>query len=277
MNTIHPSHPFYFLDSRKERLRKYPLRALFLALVRRVLYFLEYIRFIPKQITTNTFWGAPVQGPVALVFPLLEKGFFEGEEMRLTNYMIQTLKQGDVVIDGGALIGWYSLLARDLGADVHSFEPTPRSFRTLQENVRGTVMTNNVALWSEDGCVLFNDIPGHDAENSVSDARRVTDQILVESVTLDTYCYSKEIKPTFIKLDCEGAELEILKGARHTLEYHPILAIEVLRETIESGMYTHIKELLKDYTPYQITNEFTLEPFNPSPEKEVHNVIFLWQ
>jgi FkbM family methyltransferase len=290
----HPD-PFWFLDGRKERFNKYPFRTIKNAIIRRIIYFAVNIGVLGKAIRVKTFWGKKILVPTRSSFHLLEKGFLEGEDFRLTGYIINTLKNGDIFIDGGANYGWYTLIASELvgnGGRVHSFEPTGRSFAILQANVahRDNTVVNHAALWKESGTIQFNDFGfKFDVANTViQEKERIEyyDKIVthnkdhriipVSAVTLWNYCNKNGIHPTFIKLDCEGAELEILSAAENLLRYHPIIATELLGSSLRSGSGTKLINLLEHhgYRMYKICDDFSLAPLDDTKGIQLANVIF---
>lgn len=72
---------------------------------------------------------------------------------------------------------------------------------------------------------------------------------IVRSISLDDYFKDKEEKPTFIKVDIEGYELEMLKGARQLIKsYHPMLAISVYHRPEDIWvLYDYISSLTSEY------------------------------
>ena len=128
---------------------------------------------------------------------------------------------GDCVVDGGAATGdTAALFLGQTGANctIHSFEPTPGSYRELARYAAEldppVVHPHEAALWSEEGYVTFfeafemshgNRIGGHG-------------ELRVEAVTLDGLVRKGVIdRVDLIKLDVEGAELAALQGARETI------------------------------------------------------------
>jgi len=68
----------------------------------------------------------------------------------------------------------------------------------------------------------------------------------VNNIIIDNYVKEKQIKPTFIKIDVEGAEFEVLKGAKQTLKkFKPVLVIEI-HEFILPSFGTSTQEII-DY------------------------------
>lgn len=186
----------------------------------------------PTEATAAAFWGDRLQ----VVLPELVSCEIHRHgviEPGLTALFIEVLQPGDVVYDVGAHLGYYSVLAAFLGANVHAFEPSRATLPFLERNVGDGVVVNPVGLWSEETTLEFNDFgtgrsalstfvsprdPSAEAESSYS--RPVT--------TVDAYVRSTGIAPRLIKIDAEGAEVEVLRGATETLaSARPLVTIEV--------------------------------------------------
>ena len=144
------------------------------------------------------------------------------------------LKTGDTFIDVGANQGEYSLwAARKVGTNgkVVSFEPMPQLFDQLTANIR------------------LN-------ESFQKTISPVTEKFSIElgKIQLDTLDEQIEElkinKVNFLKIDVEGAELQVLKGALNTLKKHlPILLLEINKDACIAGGYLpeDILELLKPF------------------------------
>ena len=141
--------------------------------------------------------------------------------------------QGAVVYDVGANVGIYSLLASlcvgPSGA-VYAFEPLERNLKYLRRHISLNNLQNCIlletAVSSTEGVLPFSAM----AWNS-SMARLSPDgEILVPSTTLDACIYGERRlrPPNIMKIDVEGAELEVLRGAVRCLaEFHPTIFMEI--------------------------------------------------
>lgn len=141
--------------------------------------------------------------------------------------------QGAVVYDVGANAGIYSLLASLLAGPsgwVYAFEPLQRNLQHLRRHIALNDLQNctvlEAAVCNEVGTRSFSAVAW---ESSM--ARLSPDgDIQVASTTLDNCIYGeKRLRyPGIIKIDVEGAELEVLEGAHRALaEFHPTIFLEI--------------------------------------------------
>ena len=154
----------------------------------------------------------------ALAFLKIQHAEIYNEVIETDCYHITTNNQmlNRNVLDIGANIGSFSLLAGYLGAKkVVAVEPVSASFQFIQNNIKTSGLTNITPLknvvsnTSGDFCdISLNTNSGHNSRYNVGERFET-----VESVTLSellTYFDGDEI---FLKLDCEGAEYDILLNA----------------------------------------------------------------
>jgi FkbM family methyltransferase len=144
-----------------------------------------------------------------------------------THYFQSTLRPGDVAIDVGANIGYYTLLfAKCVGAagHVHSFEPDPTNFRLLSRNVTHNgyrnVTLHHCAVWSELSelrLYLSDDNRGDHRSYASEEAR---ESIAIEAVRLDD-ALAAIPRVDLIKMDIQGAEFHALRGMQALLERNP--------------------------------------------------------
>jgi FkbM family methyltransferase len=136
------------------------------------------------------------------------------------------LKPGGTALDVGANVGAYSVLfgmwAGPTGR-VLAFEPAPEAFDGLTRHVAlngvgGTVQPRRAAVsdTSGGGTLLAE---GFHGTNRLVDAGTADagSMLAVPTVTIDDLCAAEGLDPTLIKIDVEGAELQVLRGARETI------------------------------------------------------------
>lgn len=168
-------------------------------------------------------------------------GLFEPIESYL---FVKMIAPGMTVFDIGANCGQYTILAaRAVGAGgaIHSFEPIPATFKTLEENVRlngfGNVILNQSALWNEATDLSLGSEPGHRERSgrfSAGFAAANPLAVKVRAVRFDDYVRAHAIaRVDLIKIDIEGAEPFMLEGARESLErFKPVFLMEVNRAAL---------------------------------------------
>jgi len=150
--------------------------------------------------------------------------------------MMSFLHPGDHVIDLGAFWGLFSLgsaLRVGRTGRVVAVEPSPRAFMLLQSNIRSNRFDSIIISVKE----VCTDKPGMsidfyaDPSSSMIDsaAMPTTGSIQVKrlTTTIDEITGRFNISPKIIKIDVEGFEHLVLKGAEGTLErFRPIIFIE---------------------------------------------------
>jgi FkbM family methyltransferase len=162
-------------------------------------------------------------------------------EPHTTRAMKSNLKAGDTFWDIGANIGWYSLLAsRIVGPDgrVFSFEPSPDAFNLLSANVRGLLYLRAMqcGVGNADTVAALAAQGAAGGASFVEEVTKLNQSFLPETPIrkvevnirrVDTLL--KELEPPhLVKIDVEGFELEVLKGARELLSTtRPSLIIEI--------------------------------------------------
>jgi FkbM family methyltransferase len=177
--------------------------------------------------------------------------FFLGEyERAVTRVVSSVVRPGDVCLDVGANMGWYTTLLHELAGprgEVHAFEPVPGIFRTLKRNVAlldrtSNVHLRNVALGDKPGEVtmhLFAGLP--DGHASMSDMDRDDyETVDVPLITLDSYLDEQRVgRVDFVKTDIEGAELMFLRGAERLFaqDVPPVWMIEMALGTTKGFGY----------------------------------------
>jgi FkbM family methyltransferase len=168
-----------------------------------------------------------------------ERSWWAGShEPALQAELRDLLREGLVMYDVGAHIGFYSLAAARLGAKVVAFEPDPESASRLRahaerNNLAGNIRVVEAALWSESvpSITFQRGLPRSQGGVSCGERRPVVATgplIEVKALTLDDFAADGGSPPQLVKIDVEGAESEVLKGAAGTIRsLRPILIIEV--------------------------------------------------
>ena len=171
-----------------------------------------------------------------ILIPLRDR--FGGERDLEIDLLSKVVKRGDRVIDVGAHLGAYTfVLAKLVGKKgmVWAFEPSPKCFLYLNNGFRFTkqVKLHNLALSSKNqNLTLHSPYSSHgnpiaSAGGSISQNFLDGRKEMVAGQTLDTFNLQGT---SFIKIDTEGHELDVLVGALQTIRTSkPILLIEIFR------------------------------------------------
>jgi FkbM family methyltransferase len=156
------------------------------------------------------------------------------------------LRPGMTVVDAGANVGQYTLLAgKAVGASgsAHAFEPVPKTFALLGRHVAanelGNVRLNRAALWCEPKMVqlgLSPEMAGNSGAYSIS-TRDVVGDIESPAIRFDDYVVEQQLRHVdIVKMDVEGAELCALRGMSRMLRRDgPLLLMEINRVTCLRG------------------------------------------
>ncbi|HET7377837.1 MAG TPA: FkbM family methyltransferase [Anaerolineae bacterium] len=144
-------------------------------------------------------------------------------EYDLINAFLHFVRPGDVCIDAGANCGYHSLLLSRLVGDsggVIAFEPDPTHFVRLIKNLElnnvGNVRAFPNALWSSDGSAPFWSVSGGGYSSFAKFENFHPTEVMVPMFALDNVV-SLDANIRMMKIDCEGAEEQILHGAERLL------------------------------------------------------------
>ena len=161
-------------------------------------------------------------------------GLHEFSDMMLPLHL---LREGDLFLDVGANVGSYTILASGVrGAMTWAFEPDPDTVVALQRNIdlntlSDRVVVHELALGDRDGTVSFT--RGLDTVNRVA----LQGELSVRQVSvrrLDTLIGNG--RPLMIKMDVEGYEESVVRGAHGVLAGDSLKVIEL--ETITPEIQT---------------------------------------
>ena len=176
------------------------------------------------------------------------------EEYKKENFEI---KQNDVVIDVGAHIGLFTIYASQFctNGKIYSFEPVTENYQLLLDNIKlnnlNYVTSFNQAISnSNDSIELFlnNDESGHSMFSKSSKS------VKIDSISLQTFFDENQINHcNFLKLDCEGAEYEIIE--KLPLKYFKMIE----KMVIEYHMFDLHPELLEKLKNKLLKNNFKFE------------------
>lgn len=168
-------------------------------------------------------------------------------------FAMGALPNGAVVFDIGSNIGMTAVIAAKSGAaKVYAFEPDPNVFPLLLETIKANVVVvdaHNIALGAREASLSFFSNP-----DSTSASHLVTEDTLghsptgtVEMSTFDAFVKSQGIeKIDLIKIDVEGFEIDVLRGAQDTIaRLKPSLLIEFNAFTMVGFRDINPRDLLR--------------------------------
>jgi len=211
-----------------------------------------------------------------------------------TNAIKKFSKPGMNAIDIGANIGYYTLIlaqAIEENGKVIAFEPMHWAFKKLEKNISLNKFNN---------IILENKALSDNNENNINAKFACSWPVFenkknlhpihkgkamenkTDMITLDSYANNKKIKIDLIKLDVDGYEVKVLKGAKRILkEDRPIIISELGKYTLKEVGDT--PELMIDIlleNNYKIINEKYLTPYKNKedllksiPEYKTINII----
>jgi len=200
-------------------------------------------------------------------------GFFEKNERKL---FCEAIVPGSVVLDVGANIGIYTLLAAKRGAKVFAVEADPRNVEMLQYHVHlngfdDLVTIFPVAVSDREGTATLYRSPGNSGHSNLFDG---IDPVQVPCLTID----SLGLPPIDVcKMDIEGNELKALKGMEATIQYSP--RMKMLTEYNEAlGNTTGMMEFISSrFAPVYAIRYPPFRPKGPlSPSRKPPSFCNLW-
>lgn len=200
------------------------------------------------------------------------RSFFDywGQDLPELQFLWQTLKPGMVFFDIGAYHGIYSLVAgRRVGKSgrVVAFEPSPREFSRLKLHFRWNRIENtrieHLAVGAEAGkTTFFQVISGDQTRNGLRppETKDSLIEISVSTVSLDNYIAGLALdRVDMVKLDVEGGEMDVLRGACSLLtRFRPIFICEVLEAATRPWGYD-AREIISIF----LSHDFAWFDFKP--------------
>ena len=185
-------------------------------------------------------------------YEMMRNGTFEPEETALIQ---EYLNKIDLFVDIGANLGFYTCLALQSGKQVIAFEPQPQNLNCLFQNILANGWEDNaevfpLALSEKPGLLTLYGASGPSAsliQNWAGYSSRYKQIVPVS--TLDNILDGRSMdKRLFIKVDVEGAEFQVLSGAKKTLgrPQKPTWLIEIcLQEFHPDGMNPDFRNIFQ--------------------------------
>jgi FkbM family methyltransferase len=220
-------------------------------MINKIKYILKKpLKLIGEKIPITVKYG-PLRGYRILAVSPIK--FFKGTyEKERTEMFLKIIKEGDIFYDIGAHFGFYSLIASQIIGDkgkIYAFEPHPYNLKILRKHIELNNITNVVII-----SAAVSDKPGKAkfAYGTGTGTGHLSEKgdIEVDIVSIDDLIQKKEIlPPSIIKIDVEGAEILVLKGAWNTITlFYPVIflaahSIELLRNTDQMLLNINYKKI----------------------------------
>ena len=190
-----------------------------------------------------------------------------------TNVVCNYVQKDSVVLDIGAHIGYYTLMLSKLvgaGGKVISFEPSPRNFDFLTQNLElnnvSNVVSENMAVSDSNKAGSLYLSPHNTGDNWIHTTEgNEREEVATTIVTVDEYLKDSEYKDKirFVKIDTQGNDFLVLKGMQEVLNNNDLaLLIEFWPNGMARCGYT-AHDLLSflnanGFTPYLKNEEFDI-------------------
>jgi FkbM family methyltransferase len=187
----------------------------------------------PMRTGQHTISRGPAKGLVMDVSGSRPSYLLGTAEPEVVEIFERYVRPGGVALDLGANVGFFTLVSAALvgrEGKVVAFEPLPQNAEALRRNVAINDL-DQVAVVE----AAVSDAEGHadltigpsDQQASLT-VQRSSEHIRVPTVTIDDEMRRRDLVPTFVKIDVEGAEDASLIGAAHTLRHcRPVVLCEV--------------------------------------------------
>jgi len=153
-------------------------------------------------------------------------GLMEYQDM---SFVLHLLDSDDTFIDIGSNLGSYTLLSGGVcRSSTYSLEPSPSTYKRLIDNVQINNLDNvyclNIGAGDKNGSFYMTDDKGPE-NHLIVDDKIHTNDIKVTVKKVDDIEF--KTKPTFMKIDTEGCEYQVIQGARKTLESDQMIGLLV--------------------------------------------------
>ncbi len=214
-----------------------------------------------RAAVAETFFGARMN----VILPAstdiyLTMGKSHHSETRFAKFLIKTLQKGDSFLDIGAHFGYFSLLASEIvgsNGKVMSFEASKNTFQILKSNVEGrsNIVAYNNALSDKIEMIGFYEFPTLYSEYNSMEISQFEGQkwfkdfaptkTEVQTTTINDIIQKQGFRPRVIKIDVEGAEHTVVKGASCLANENNIaIVLEYLTNDVNNSEYVAASDKL---------------------------------
>ncbi|MCL5733622.1 MAG: FkbM family methyltransferase [Patescibacteria group bacterium] len=206
------------------------------------------------SIFNKSFYGISYQESIELINDVIASDQYSAKKY---------LSERSVVIDAGGNIGTFSVFAANLSPNgyVYAFEPVKKTFELLKKNTHHyhqikcinaglgenrsvkKIFINNKST----GGSVFEDSPFYTGTSDAGQGGRFEE---AEIMTLDYFVYENKISQVdFIKIDTEGYEANVLRGAKETIQkFRPVIAMSAYHnQNDKKDLPFILKSIYADY------------------------------
>jgi FkbM family methyltransferase len=219
----------------------------------------------PVQVKLSTGINMELDGRDLVTQTILMNGMWEAQE---TAFLNNNLKPGDVFVDVGAHVGYYTLLAAKLVGEtgkVIAVEPNPPTIVRLEKDIAlnpfKNILVQKVACTDKETTLKFFQASLENTGNSSMSQSNAKDstEITVQGVPLDKIVQDLGIQRVdMVKIDVEGGEMSVLGGMTNIIAtYHPKFAIE-----LKDDLLKNMGSSLAAAKALFIGNGYTLQAFD---------------
>ncbi len=280
--------------SKLARLFKNPYKYIHAQLIRFVFY---KINKKEKILSTELFFDNTIK----IALPSSTDIYLTGakshsSEIRLAKYLIHTINEGNSFLDIGAHVGYFSILVSVLlknSGKIISVEPSEKTYKLLFENCTSykNIKCINSALSNISAPISFYEFPSMYSEYNATDITQYEKQTWYKNYkptkkeiiasTIDILCDENNFIPDIIKIDVEGAELQVIEGAATLLKKNnPIIIMEYI--IAKSDNYINATNVLcqHNYQAYiidsagQLVKTYNIEEYMQHNNRHSENIVF---
>jgi len=209
------------------------------------------IRLFGLGYTECIITGGPIQGLkfVAARRVHYSEWFWNGTyEKEACSFLQTIIPANGVCYDIGAALGYHALVMAEAAKNghVYAFEPIPQVCEILQKNIslnhklNITIVPKVVTRMAGKIQLGINNFIDQAAVKFAAkdESHRMCEIIECEGITLDGFVAEGKAPPFLIKIDVEGAEVDVLQGTRGILaQYHPLVLCETHGYAAARGVY----------------------------------------
>ena len=205
------------------------------------------LRLLPRNLTVRIIQGK-LRGKKWIVGSFNHGCWLGSYEFDKQQLMTKMVKPGTVFLDIGANVGFYTLLASALVGDkgkVFAFEPLPKNIDFLERHLNINSIRNatvfRAAVSDRSGTASFQESSISDRMGRLSEGGTLT----VEVLSLDDLFIKGVLPlPDYLKIDVEGGEYSVLKGAQHILTVgRPIIFLATHGSEVHSQCLSLLRSL----------------------------------